>query len=379
MNTIKPLFISLLFIVSIGNNHAEDKSDTKLLGGKYQLNFDAEINYNIIKNDQDSDPIQSLKGSYLRLTGRPSRMIKAVILLKIENLLDKHKLEFNANADLEDFIDWLEHAYVVFELNPGNKVRALTIGKSAMPFSSRRTHRPLYEESELYSLQNIEEVFGVFIDLDEELLAYFDQIQLSSFAADKKSFHLDSASVKVKKYILDNWMIQFSHAEIKPFKEKKVKERRSSLGFIGFSEDGDLVAWIEGLIMNNSQEYAKSDYAVSIGFSKKILKGTDIVLEYMRLDNELSEYLIGAKVALTKNWLLGLQVGHKIKTGAKNAPYAGLTLTRGFESDAYPPLNEDWIFKNPAPSSFENPDEEQIFNDYNDRDISSFNSTPQVD
>ena len=151
----------------------DNEGDAALLDNKFKISIDGEINYSFFNRTSDSQNVTNLKGSYLRVQTEFNKFVKAVVLLNLEHALKEDKLSINNTFDLDD---WVEQAYVKVTRDIGGKKRALIIGKQPIPFGTSLIQRPLYNESALYNLQNIEAVYGITVDLGEDFLNFFDEI-----------------------------------------------------------------------------------------------------------------------------------------------------------------------------------------------------------
>lgn len=317
------------------------QSDDLLLGDDFKLSYDAEINLNSINSKVDGSDVK-LQSSYVKLSLEWKNKVRAVIKTKLEEIFAENKIDLNDDFSLGEFI---KEAYIEIREINGSPM-AIIVGKQPMAFGQGVEAMPLFKNNPLVKLQEIDEVFGVTVDLSEGLFGIFDQAELSVFETedgDLKLGDIDGVSIRLSKMITDQILLTLSHAELGNNHLSSGHERRSSIGLIGESTDGVLVGWVEGIYFSNNPKYPNAEFALTVGGMMRVHETTDIVVEYNWIQKELQEIGIGFRTNLTQNVSVGAEVRYRNYVERKDDVIFGISLTYRFGSTPYS-RNDTYLF-----------------------------------
>ncbi|MBT7608642.1 MAG: hypothetical protein HN576_02730 [Bacteriovoracaceae bacterium] len=346
------LLTTIVMIFSLSLSAQEvDSDDSGLLGDDFRVTFDGEINTGGSINT-NGDTSADLRGSYVSLSIEWKEKIRAVITAKLDALFKEGKVEFNDDFSLGEFI---KEAYIEIREVGGSPV-AIIIGKQPMAFGQNIQAMPFFESNPLANLQEIDEVYGITVDLTEGLFGIFDQAEVSIFeteAGDMTLGKIDGVSIRLSKMITDQWLLTLSHAELG--ENDQGRERRTSVGLVGETTDGTLVGWVEGLYFSNNPEYPNSSFGITIGGMMRVHETTDVIVEYNWVERELQEIGIGVRTALTRNLSVGAEVRYRNYVERDNEISFGITLTYTFGNSGMS-NNEVFLFGSDESDEFEDED-----------------------
>lgn len=319
---------------------AQDDGD--LLGNDFQFGYDAEINVNGTSSNENGE-MTNLNESFVSLYADwKKQLIRGVITFKLNELFKENKVDFNDDFDLAAFI---EEAYIEIRQINGAPV-AVVVGKQPIPFGNDIKPMPIFENNPLASMQDIDEVVGLTVELSEGLFGIFDQVEASVFeteGGDLEVGKIDGISVRLSKMLNDNWLLSLSHAEMGNNHLQTGHERRTSIGLVGTSTDGMLVGWVEGMFFSNNPEYPNAEFALTVGGMVRVHKTTDVIIEYNYVQDNVSQIAVGVRTALTARTTLGLEVRYNDFDDKKDEFVIGLNLNYAIGSGGYKP-NEHYIF-----------------------------------
>lgn len=348
------LLTIMLMLLSLTAQAQQDdiEDDAGLLGDDFNITVDGEINTGGTINS-NGDAASDLRGSYVSLSVEWKEKIRAVITAKLEHLFKEGKVEFNDGFSLGEFI---KEAYIEIREIGGSPV-AIIIGKHPMAFGQNIQAMPFFESNPLANLQEIDEVYGITVDLTEGLFGIFDQAEVSVFeteAGDMELGKIDGVSVRLSKMITDQWLLTLSHAELGD--NDQGSERRTSIGLVGETTDGTLVGWVEGVYFSNNPEYPNSQFAITVGGMMRVHETTDVIVEYNWVEKELHEIGVGVRTALTRNLSIGAEVRYRNYVERDSDVVFGITLTYTFGNTGVS-QNEVFLFGNDQSDEFEDEDE----------------------
>lgn len=338
----KPLIPALLLGLCLNSTFAQDDLLNGLLGDDFRVGYEAEINSNAMASTEGSESV-NFKGSYISLNAEWKNKIRLVLTGKLEKIFEENSVTFNENFDIGEFIN---EAYIEIKEVGGSPI-AVIVGKQPIPFSQNVQAMPLFKENPLASLQNINEVYGVTVDLTEGLFGIFDQVEVSAFeteAGDLELGNINGASVRLSKMLTDNILLTVGHAELGPNSQQEEHGRRTSVGLVAESTDGMLVGWVEGMYFSNDPTYPNSSFAITTGAMVRVHRTTDVVVEFTYVENELNQYAIGTRTALTSRATLGVEVRYNDYHGDRdNDVVFGINLSYALGSNGYRP-NDEYLF-----------------------------------
>lgn len=317
-----------------------NNEDLELLGDTFQIN--GEINLNTIVSNQNSNST-NLQDSYVELSHAWKDKVRSVIAIKLEEFFKDNEISFKDDFSLAEFID---EAYIEIREVNGTPI-AIIIGKHQMAFGQNVQAMPVFAQNPTSPLQEIQKVFGLTVDLTEGLFGIFDQAEISVFETedgDLKLGTIDGMSIRLSKMLTDNWLLTLSHAELGNGHLPSGNERKTSVGLIGESMDGNLVGWIENTIFSDNPDYPNSDFSISAGVMVKVHDTTDVIVEYNYIERELSQIALGSRTGLTENLTLGIEVRYNnYINGKPNEITFGTNLNWAF-GNTDEPVNEYYIF-----------------------------------
>lgn len=338
----KKLLIPLLLSTMALSPSILAQEDAILLGDDFRIEYDAEVNTNVMDSREDGSGV-NLEGSYLSLSVEWKEKVRLVLTGKLEEIFQNNKVEFNDDFDVEKFV---EEAYIEIR-EVGGTATAIIVGKQPIPFGQNVQAMPMFRSNPLANLQEIDEVFGVTVDLTEGLLGFFDQVEIAAFETkpgDLEIGKIDGMSIRMSKMLTEQWLLTASHAELGNDHLDSGSERRTSLGLIGETEDGSLVGWVEGVLFSNNPEYPNSEFAITVGGQYQVAESTAVVVEYNYVEEAMHEIGVGVKTELTRNLSVGAEVRYRdYVTERDNDVIFGLTFTYKFGNTGYS-NNENYLF-----------------------------------
>ncbi len=303
-NLIVPMAVAALSFSSVFAD------DLKLVNGDFSLGLEGEMNINYLDSDQ-AESVQNFEDSHVTLTASWNEKIRAVVRTRLQELFVENEIDFTDDFDLENFI---EEAFIEIK-NIGGMPVAVVVGKRPIAFGQNVEAMPIYTQSALYGINEIKDVMGVTIALEEGLFGLVDSAELTLFeneAGDLDIGDVKGLSVKVTKDLTENIKMTLSHVSTEESADgAEDEDRRTSLGFIASTDDGTLVGWAEGTLLSNNPEYPNASYAITVGASKQVTESTSIIVEYNHIEDQIHEYGIGAMMNLTKGLSVGTEVRYR--------------------------------------------------------------------
>ena len=317
--------------------------DGLLLGDDFRIHYDAEINSNAMLGGQSGDAI-NLSGSFVSMSVEWKDKIRAVITTKLEEIFRDNQVELNDDFSLGEFV---REAYIEIREVNGSPI-AIIVGKQPMAFGQNVQAMPIFRNNPLASMQEISEVFGVTVDLQEGLFGLFDQAELSVFETEQGDLsigQIDGVSIRLSKMITDQILMTLSHSEMGNNHLSTGHERRTSIGLIGESTDGVLVGWVEGMYFSNNPSYPNSSFGITVGGMMRVSEAIDVVVEYNWIEKELNEIGLGVRTNLTANTSIGAEVRYRnyVEQNRKDDVIFGVTLTYRFGSTSAS-RNQSYLF-----------------------------------
>jgi len=343
LSIIKSLILLTFLITNLPQVKAQEKDELDdILGKDFIVNIEAEINSGASVSTNGNNSV-GVNDSFLSMSVTWKDKIRAVVTNKLEHIFKQNSVEFNNDFSIQEFI---KEAYIEIRDIKGIPV-AVIVGKQPIPFGQNIQAMPIFNNNPLSRLQEIDEVYGLTVELTEGLFGLFDQLEVSAFETNNGDLELgkiDGLSVRLSKTLTENWLLTVSHASLGNSHLDTGKESRTSVGIIGESDSGDLVGWFEGVYFSNNPEYPNSSFALTGGVMYRIHRTTDIVVEYSYVQKAIHDLGIGIKTYLTKNLTLGSEVRlrHHVSQDDTEVVF-GINLTYIFSSsgDTY---HEDYLF-----------------------------------
>ncbi len=312
------------------------------LGDDFTIEYDAEVNTNLVDARTNGTGI-NLEGSYVSLATEWREKVRLVLTGKLEEIFQNNDVQLNEDFDLGAFVS---EAYIEIREVGGTPI-AIIVGKQPIPFGQNVQAMPMFRSNPLAELQEIDEVYGLTVDLTEGLLGLFDQVEISAFeseAGDMEIGKIDGMSIRMSKMLTEQWLLTASHSRQGNDHLNSGTEKRTSIGLIGESEDGSLVGWVEGVLFSNNPEYPNSDFAITVGGQYQIAESTAVVVEYNYVEEELHQIGAGVKTELTRNLSVGAEVRYTNYVDQRDSDLSfGITFTYRFGNTGYSE-NENYLF-----------------------------------
>jgi hypothetical protein len=296
------------------------------LESDFQISVDGEINANAMSGEGSGG---NFNESYVSLSVVYKNKIRAVITAKLEEIFKENKIDLNDDFSLGEFI---KEAYIEIREIKGAPV-AVIVGKQPIAFGQNVQAMPIFSNNPLANLQEIDEVFGLTVELTEGLFGLFDQAEVSVFESKDKDLEIgkiDGVSIRLSKALTDNWLLSLSHVEQGNSHLTSGSERRTSVGLIGETSDGALVGWVEGMYFSNNPEYPNSSFGITAGAMMRVHETTDIIVEYTWIEKEVSQIGLGARVALTQSISLGGEIRYSDYVSRQDGFTVGISVTYTF-------------------------------------------------
>lgn len=343
MNIIKSLILLTFLITILSQIKAEEPDELdKILGNDFIVNIESEINTGASVSTNGNGSV-GVNDSYLSISLSWKDKIRAVVTNKLEHIFNENSVEFNNDFSIQEFI---KEAYIEIREIKGIPV-AVIVGKQPIPFGQNIQAMPIFKNNPLSNLQEIDEVYGLTVELTEGLFGLFDQLEVSAFETENGDLELgkiDGLSVRLSKTLTENWLLTISHARLGNSHLNAETESRTSVGIIGESDSGDLVGWFEGVYFSNNPEYPNSSFAFTGGVMYRVHRTTDIVVEYSYVQKAIHDLGVGIKTYLTKNLTLGGEVRlrhHMSKDDTEIIFGINLTYIFSLSGDTY---HEEYLF-----------------------------------
>jgi hypothetical protein len=322
-----PLFAGEVDISSLEND----------ISSNFSVDVEGEISTNFVNSDNNGYS-NNFGNSFVSLSAGFQDRVRAVITANLELLFNEDSMDLTDDLNMGEFI---QEAYIEIRAVNGLPV-AFIIGKQPIAFGQNVQEMPLFANNPMGDLQEVSEVIGLTVTLDQGLFGLFDQAELSLFeteAGDLDVGEFNGASVRLSKNITDQIQATLSHVV------NGEEERRTSLGIIAESSDGRLVGWAEGVKFSNNPDHGDSDLALTVGGKYSVTETTDVVVEYTYLNNEIHQLAAGAKVSLTESLTVGAEVRYSnyVEAQEEDDITFGVNMTYAFGTSGEE-KNEEYLF-----------------------------------
>ena len=338
---MKKLLPALLLGLCVNSVTPVLAGDLELLDGDFVVGYEGETNTNFSSSSQNGS-MTNFNDSYISLNVEWKNKIRMVLTGKLEEIFEQNSVEFNDDFSIEEFI---QEAYIEIKEVGGSPI-AVIVGKQPIPFAQNVQAMPIFSNNPLADLQQIDEVYGLTVDLTEGLFGMFDQVEVSAFETEQGDLNIgsiDGVSVRLSKMLTDNILLTLGHAELGNSHLSTGNERRTTVGLIGESNDGMLVGWVEGMYFSNNPEYPDSSFAITVGAMMRVHRTTDIIVEFNYVEKEVMQYAIGTRTALTSNLSLGVEARYNDRVSGDDDITLGINLTYSFGSRDTR-VNEEYLF-----------------------------------
>jgi hypothetical protein len=319
-------------------------SDGDLLGEDFSIGAEAEVNINHINSRENGNQTQ-FNDSFISVNATWKDKVRLILTGKLEKIFKDNDVEFTDDFSFDEF---LQEAYIEIR-DVNGTATAVVIGKQPIPFGQNVQAMPIFGLNPMADLQSIEEVYGITLDFTDGLLDLFTQFEVSVFESeggDLEIGKIDGLSVRMSQMLNESVQLTGSYARLGNDHIPGAKtEQRVSLGIIFESIDGKLIGWAEGIAFSENPDYPKSELALTIGGMIRATNTTDIIIEYSAIEDQVKQYSIGSRTALTKNISLGLEIRYDNYVEQKNDLSFNANLNYVFDS-RQEQTNEDYVFGN---------------------------------
>jgi len=297
--------LSALVLAVSTQASAQMNADWLKIGG--QISFDA-------TGSDSNDFERNLKTSDAELIFEVAlhEGIKAVVRTELERQLMLNGVEVgSSNFDVEKFI---EEAYIRIETDKvsGLPRAIVTLGKHSMAFGQQISEMPMFKDNLLYKVGREDEVIGLTVSMNTNLLKIVDQVAVSIFETGRGDLDISDkkgASVKLSKQLTQKIQATASALYKESLTAGGEDEMRGSLGVLFDNGDGTFRMWAEGMVLKNNPVYADSDLAATAGASKKLGPGS-VVVEYSYVERFAQELATAYNLPVGKHLVISPEVRH---------------------------------------------------------------------
>jgi len=337
----KRLALGLISLLALHTLQADDNTPTPLdeIANDFtlQTTIDAEVNIQGTHNAAGNNA-RIGRDSFIALGHMLTDKIRLNLALKLEHLFRDNKIELkDSNFKWQEFV---KEAFIEIRDVMGTPT-AIIIGKQPIPFGEKETlkNMPIFDHQQLLAIEDINEVFGITVDMTEGFMGIFNRVELSAFeskAGDMEVGRLDSFSIRVSKKITENAQISISHAHLGHKNEPGIKgEDRTVIGIITRSDDGKLTGHLHGIHLVNNAQFPDAKYGITFGAQWEVLPFARVVAEYSWLSDSFSEYGVGISADLTKNLVLGVGTRYRSNENGSSEWLTGMELKVILSNDKY--------------------------------------------
>lgn len=229
--------------------------------------------------------------SDILLSARVSEEVRAALISHIRN-------ELGRNGQHQWAVDSLASQASVRIENVGGTPVAFVIGKQSVSFGNRQWKSPHFDADPVAAANSQSDVIGFTVVLGD--LGLFDLIEASVFetsAGDLEIGAIDGASIRLTKEISENWKVVAS--AIHQGKGLVQDDNRESIGFI--FNDGTWTIWAEGVHMSGNSAFPDAEWALTVGFEKKINNRERVVVSLSYIESALTRVAIAYEIRFAKN------------------------------------------------------------------------------
>ena len=173
------------------------------------------------------------------------------------------------------------------------------------------------------------QVKGFTLALDKKLIPFFDKVEANFFSPNPKLTsapfsHFDGLAFRLTKNLNKYFSTEVSILR-KGNSYDPSLEPEADVSFGGVYQRGAWTFWGEGIKMDHAQKYPDAPLGGTMGMSRELGPG-EIDLEGTGIKNTLSQYALGYKLFVTKNWSIGPTFRYTVCRGGD----AGCVAARGY-------------------------------------------------
>ncbi len=244
-----------------------------------------------------------IKASSITLTANISKNIKAVLQLKLDQVIRKNGIAVSQTFDLEGFI---KQAYVEIA-NIGGQPIAIIIGKQLIP-GSLAYGKPMldFHEDPLHPVRDMNELFGFAVRLDYELIGKIEAAVFENLDAkgDLDLGTIGSVSVRWSREVYQNLTIGASYTHL----GDEANPDADIVEVTGVYKLGDHTFYAEGMYFHNNPKYHNADFTVMGGYSYKFIKWGEVTAQMTYIHNYLFQVAAGMNFKVNDSLTVGPEV-----------------------------------------------------------------------
>ncbi len=286
------------------------------------------------KNYESNLRTQDVK---IRLTADIAKGIKAVIAAKFDRSLIENGTE--VNGEKFDFEKFIEEAYVEIRMDKitGAPV-AVLVGKHAMAFGQNASRMPMFKDNLLYDLSRQDEVIGITVRLDKQLLGgVIDSLEASVYETESGDLNIGEgagASIRMTKQLTEKLKATASAMANQKNKgdDWDSMEKRGAIGVVYDNGNGTWKAYAEGIVFDNNTANPNANYGATTGVAVNAGPG-EVVLEYSYLEKTAHEVGVAYNIPVTRNVTISPEARHSWKEDGTQDTRIGVRVSIGFGNE----------------------------------------------
>lgn len=324
----------LLSTLALAEGKAEQGNDQSGLDTSW-LSVDGEANMDYFANS-NNDYESNLRSQdvRIRLTAEIAKGIKAVIAAKLDRSLIKDGSEVNGEKfDLEKFI---EEAYVEIRMDQltGAPV-AVLVGKHAMAFGQNASRLPMFKDNLLYDVSKQDQVMGITVRLDKELLGeVIDSLEVSVYengAGDLKIGDGAGFSFRMTKQLTEKLKATASAMATQKgsSKEWDDMDKRAAIGVVYDNGNGTWKAYAEGIVFDGYAQNPNASYGGTAGVAVNAGPG-EVVAEFSFIEKTAKEVAVAYNIPVGRNLVISPEVRHTMNEDGSDNTRFGIRVKAVF-------------------------------------------------
>ena len=263
------------------------------------------------------------------------RKNQAVITAQLAQAIDAEEISFQQGFDWQGFIS---QAYI--ELREINDLPvAIIIGKQPIQFGQNIEMMPFFQNGPVKALQQLEQVFGLTIELTKGPLGFFDEIKASFYETEAQNMSIGKVNGKnlmLTKYLSERLLLTVGLSQEE--RTTGQKSRRANIGIIGTNKSGNIIGWLEGIIFHNDPNFQNSFLGLTAGISWEFLPTAAVVTEFSMINNYVYQLGVALKKDFPELFFIGAEarISHLVQEG-QNDVFIGVSLGKNFNLSSQDP------------------------------------------
>ncbi|HAZ14215.1 MAG TPA: hypothetical protein DCY86_15615 [Bdellovibrionales bacterium] len=244
-----------------------------------------------------------IKASSITLTANISKNIKAVLQLKLDQVIRKNGVAASQTFDLEGFI---KQAYVEIA-NIGGQPIAIIIGKQLIP-GGLLYGKPMldFHEDPLHGVRDMNELFGFAVRLDYEMIGKIEAAVFENLDAkgDLDLGTIGSVSVRWSREVYENLTVGAGYTHL----GDEANPDADIVEVSGVYKLGDHTFYAEGMYFHNNPKYPNADFTVATGYTYKFIKWGEVTAQMTYIHNYLFQVAAGMNFKVNDSLTVGPEV-----------------------------------------------------------------------